>query len=1039
MANQTVKVIFDGQDKTRASVNSLRGNLDNANKAIDKVKSSLGGMKSAIGLAAGAAGFGLLAKRALETADNLAKTSSRLGIAAKDMNALQLAANYAGVETNTFNKLMEIFQKRVGEAAEGTGQAKEILDKFGISAEKLANLPLDKQLGIISDEFKKLKTPAERAAAAADLFSNRGIRLINFLDNGSDGLADLREEFRRLGLEIDDKSLRSIENFNDSMTKVQGIIDAALIKGLGEAAPQMEAVAQRFAEMAVPLTGALLDGLMFLLDNLQTITNLFAGLLAVMVVTKVVNFALAIVELVRVLGTLRIAAIATQAALGPIGIAMAAISAGAVLFSSEIAEAGEKVADMVNPTDEASKSTNELETSLRDLRDEAEQVDAPITELGDDIEETGQKTEVTTNQTDKYREALEKLRKEIAAPKQAIIDFKAQIDLLNDQMDRGEISAEDYARAIGLLTGKLTGVGDELQDNRDKQEALNAAIDAAIRSGGQNAAQLELLRTKLEELKKAEEVLILRSGGLSQAQIDLMNKIKGVGSATDEYLNTVRDLDNLLANGKITLDEYNRAIEGLNAELSGIQNPTAVFAEKISELEKTIGALEQNTTGTSGALGVMKDRLEKAKAAADRLAGPEGQQMIKDYYEAIARGTDPGEALEQLEEKLSKSRSLSDMLFGSAMQNKIRDFFNAIGAGVAGEGTITLLQGALGELENAFSEFFVSGEFKFRDFVDNIIDGLKRIAAEAIVSVGLNFVKSIIPGLADGGQVPGFADGGRVFGPGGPREDRVPAMLSPGEFVINAGSVSKFGVGFFNALNDGKLPGFAMGGSVSITSGSDINWIFEILDQLFMNLTRYRVDKEYLSPEDRYNAYYMSSLQYLYDWILRSTMAATNKSAVNVGANFDDYRGDYVTDIAGGIASKILPGIGLEKAAELIEAFKVNSLTDALFNGLFPNMRDLSLNMGNFNLDKEFARMYMASSNIVNREFGGPLERNQPAIVGENGPELFIPGRSGTVAPIKGGESDLIEAVLEVRDEISDLRRQFGRALSGGQLAGGRG
>lgn len=1035
MANQTVKVIFDGQDKTRASVNSLRGNLDNANKAIDKVKSSLGGMKSAIGLAAGAAGFGLLAKRALETADNLAKTSSRLGIAAKDMNALQLAANYAGVETNTFNKLMEIFQKRVGEAAEGTGQAKEILDKFGISAEKLANLPLDKQLGIISDEFKKLKTPAERAAAAADLFSNRGIRLINFLDNGSTGLADLREEFRRLGLEIDDKSLRSIENFNDSMTKVQGIIDAALIKGLGEAAPQMEAVAQRFAEMAVPLTGALLDGLMFLLDNLQTITNLFAGLLAVMVVTKVVNFALAIVELVRVLGTLRIAAIATQAALGPIGIAMAAISAGAVIFSSEIAEAGEKVADMVNPTDEASKSTNELETSLRDLRDEAEQVDAPITELGDDIEETGQKTEVTTNQTDKYREALEKLRKEIAAPKQAIIDFKAQIDLLNDQMDRGEISAEDYARAIGLLTGKLTGVGDELQDNRDKQEALNAAIDAAIRSGGQNAAQLELLRTKLEELKKAEEVLILRSGGLSQAQIDLMNKIKGVGSATDEYLNTVRDLDNLLANGKITLDEYNRAIEGLNAELSGIQNPTAVFAEKISELEKTIGALEQNTTGTSGALGVMKDRLEKAKAAADRLAGPEGQQMIKDYYEAIARGTDPGEALEQLEEKLSKSRSLSDMLFGSAMQNKIRDFFNAIGAGVAGEGTITLLQGALGELENAFSEFFVSGEFKFRDFVDNIIDGLKRIAAEAIVSVGLNFVKSIIPGLADGGQVPGFADGGRVFGPGGPREDRVPAMLSPGEFVINAASVSKFGVGFFDKLNKGfqpELPRLAAGGSVGLSIGIPTYWedyfdtsLLDILIAL-------------------YNAY--NRVQAAVDGIIDKIIKGVNMSTDQVGEAIgkkEIFDQGYRKDVIGGIVDDLFADRVFTQVAsnffDLDGGLKASDLAAELFGALIGPVSSMKSLPMNFNLDEEFAKMYMASNNIVNREFGGPLERNQPAIVGENGPELFIPGRSGTVAPIKGGESDLIEAVLEVRDEISDLRRQFGRALSGGQLAGGRG
>jgi hypothetical protein len=34
--------------------------------------------------------------------------------------------------------------------------------------------------------------------------------------------------------------------------------------------------------------------------------------------------------------------------------------------------------------------------------------------------------------------------------------------------------------------------------------------------------------------------------------------------------------------------------------------------------------------------------------------------------------------------------------------------------------------------------------------------------------------------------------------------------------------------------------------------------------------------------------------------------------------------------------------------------------------------------------------------------------------------------------------SQIVDAVHEVRDEMSALRRQFGRALSGGELAGAR-
>ena len=56
------------------------------------------------------------------------------------------------------------------------------------------------------------------------------------------------------------------------------------------------------------------------------------------------------------------------------------------------------------------------------------------------------------------------------------------------------------------------------------------------------------------------------------------------------------------------------------------------------------------------------------------------------------------------------------------------------------------------------------------------------------------------------------AMGGPIFGPGGPKSDMIPAMLSNGEYVINAGSVSKYGVNFMNALNAKR---YANGGSSS--------------------------------------------------------------------------------------------------------------------------------------------------------------------------------------------------------------------------------
>ena len=97
----------------------------------------------------------------------------------------------------------------------------------------------------------------------------------------------------------------------------------------------------------------------------------------------------------------------------------------------------------------------------------------------------------------------------------------------------------------------------------------------------------------------------------------------------------------------------------------------------------------------------------------------------------------------------------------------------------------------------------------FRDMADKIIADLARIAVEKLIL-------SVI-GLKDGGPVGGsilhLAGGGAVFGPGGPREDRIPAMLSAGEYVVNAAAYARHPE-LVQAINHDRLPHFADGGMV---------------------------------------------------------------------------------------------------------------------------------------------------------------------------------------------------------------------------------
>jgi hypothetical protein len=64
-------------------------------------------------------------------------------------------------------------------------------------------------------------------------------------------------------------------------------------------------------------------------------------------------------------------------------------------------------------------------------------------------------------------------------------------------------------------------------------------------------------------------------------------------------------------------------------------------------------------------------------------------------------------------------------------------------------------------------------------------------AAGTALSAALPFVG---PALAIAGALGLFRDGGQVDGPGGPKDDLIPAMLSDGEFVMPVGAVKRFGL-----------------------------------------------------------------------------------------------------------------------------------------------------------------------------------------------------------------------------------------------------
>lgn len=135
--------------------------------------------------------------------------------------------------------------------------------------------------------------------------------------------------------------------------------------------------------------------------------------------------------------------------------------------------------------------------------------------------------------------------------------------------------------------------------------------------------------------------------------------------------------------------------------------------------------------------------------------------------------------------------------------------------------TISKIQQTSNQLAKDFSSAitdWITGAKSFGDAMKNI---LQQLIAQLIQAAIYATIVAACTGGGGGFAArwkgafgKGFATGGSVDGPGTGTSDSIPAMLSNGEYVLNAQAVDRLGVPFLNGLNTGRLRGFASGGLV---------------------------------------------------------------------------------------------------------------------------------------------------------------------------------------------------------------------------------
>ncbi|WP_171178671.1 hypothetical protein [Ruegeria sp. HKCCD8929] len=324
---------------------------------------------------AGGAVFGLAASTA-KLGDNVAKTADKLGIGTTQLQELRYAAERSGVATASFDTALEKMQKNLGEAAGGTGTAKDALKDLGLAAEDLIALSPDEALGIIADRMSQVETAAERAALANDIFGRSGVGMINMLRGGSKGLLQLRADARRTGYVLSEQAARDAEVFQDTLLDTQLVmkglkntVGAELMpvvtramRQIGDTLVENREDVKRwadgfadFVDRALPVVGEIVTGMGkvggVIGGVVSTMADLVGGwenfgivigtVLAGKTIATVVKFGSAVFSLGRAMWALvgagplvagAIRAIGAAMIANPIGATIAAIAGGAALI-----------------------------------------------------------------------------------------------------------------------------------------------------------------------------------------------------------------------------------------------------------------------------------------------------------------------------------------------------------------------------------------------------------------------------------------------------------------------------------------------------------------------------------------------------------------------------------------------------------------------------------------------------------------------------------------------------------------------------------
>lgn len=231
--------------------------LKGAQKRLEEFGESAKEVGKQIATVAGIATTAFLASAKLfaDMGSQLNDASIRTGASVEALSELQYAASLAGVSTEALEKSYRNLGKTLVAAQDGSLEAIQSLGELGLTASDVLGLSIDKQFDLIADRISSIEDPLIRSTMAMKLFGKGGTEILPLLNDGSKGMAELRERARALGLTISTDAAKAADEFGDSLDTLWATVKRLIFEVGGQVSRALHPLVRGLTNATAGLTG----------------------------------------------------------------------------------------------------------------------------------------------------------------------------------------------------------------------------------------------------------------------------------------------------------------------------------------------------------------------------------------------------------------------------------------------------------------------------------------------------------------------------------------------------------------------------------------------------------------------------------------------------------------------------------------------------------------------------------------------------------------------------------------------------------------